>query len=187
MGDGELAAIAREVERTICSNNRMCRREMNARLSGEWYLQMDAVQKSANAAYSFRLLAFAATLRELAFFAPQRANLTDRAGHIYTTLYVIKNLRKMAFETRLGLSASKLIKAQQEKNKFDYFGFTLKKFTSDGGKRYSFSLAMSDVLIGDVQKNIESDNVFITFGTATMDIDYNTNDETVELDRTIHG
>lgn len=34
MGDGELAAIARELEREICRNSSICQREMDARISG---------------------------------------------------------------------------------------------------------------------------------------------------------
>lgn len=45
MGNGELAAVVQELERTICRNNNMCRREMNARLTGDWYLTIDAVKK----------------------------------------------------------------------------------------------------------------------------------------------
>lgn len=185
MGDRELTTVIRELERTICSNNKMCRREMNARLTGNWHLQMDAVQKSTNAAFTFRLLAFASTMRELS--SAKVADMSHRAGHIYTTLYIIKNIRKMAFETRLGLSAPKLISAMQGKKSFDYFVFNLKKFTPDGGPRFSFNLSMSDVLIGDVQKNISSDNVLITFGQAVMDFNYDSRDEIIELDRAING
>lgn len=149
---------------------------------------MDAVQKSANAVYTFRLLAFAPMLRELDYFSPKRADMRDRATHIYTTLYVIKNRGAMAFETGV-YSTSKLANARQEKKRFDFFIFTLKKFSPTGGTRYSFSLGMSDVLIGDVRRNVvlSADHVFITFGQATMDLNYDSNDETVELDRTIHG
>lgn len=38
MGDSELAAVVREPRRTIRSNNLLCRREMNARLTGGWHL-----------------------------------------------------------------------------------------------------------------------------------------------------
>lgn len=132
-----------------------------------------------------RLLGFAPTLRELS--SGQRADMRNRAAHIYMTLYIVKNRGAMAFETRLGLSASKLIGTQKEKQKFDYFIFSLKKFSPDGGTRYSFNLSMTDVSIVDVQKNITSDNVLINFGRAELDLNYDSNDETAELDRAIRG
>lgn len=161
--------------------------EMDSKLTGNWYLQMDAVQRNPNAVYTFRLLAFAATLRELDYFSPKKADMRNGAAHIYTTLYIIKNHGAMAFETSLGLSFSKLVQARQEKKSFDYFNLTLKKFSPNGGVRYTFGLAMQSVLIGDVQKNWASDNVLITFGKANMNFDYDSNDETVQLDRAVRG
>lgn len=185
MGNSELAAVVQELERTICHNNNMCRREMNARLTGQWNLTIDAVQKNPTTVYTLRLFAFAPTLRELS--TSQRADMANRAAHIYITLYIIKNRGEMSFETRLGLSASKLISAQKEKKKFDYFIFSLKKFSRDGGTRYSFNLSMTDVSIVDIQKNTASDNVLINFGRADLDLNYDSNDETAELDRAIRG
>ncbi len=158
-----------------CKDNKLCLSEVDAKVRGNWFFQMDVVNglesnvRGLTTVGSFEVLAFAPTLSELNSDEQIDINESEPA-EIYVTLNRIHRSEAMAFLKLSDSFSTELANSFATKGGTDYdrFRFTLRRFSKSGGMTYEFKLEMKSIFILDIKKDGIAEKVLITYSKTQL-------------------
>jgi len=154
----------------LCDDNKLCLAEVDARARGTWFFQMDIDRERSSVSGplidSFVVYSFAPTLKELG--REGSIDLNERASFLFTVLDRLFAGEAMSFTKPVDATSTVIAEARRSKQAFKRFGFTLKKFSGNGGTMYRFGLEMFSVSILDIQNVGAAENVLVTYRKAKI-------------------